>query len=298
MVSSITPSTLRQYNSSLKRWWFHCLRNGIEMFEFNVPAILEFLTGLFDSGAAYGTLNSTRSALALITSPDVGTDFRIKRFFKGVERLKPGRPKYDVTWDPQIVLKHLTTLKNEEITLELLAKKLATLLALTTAHRVQTLSLVDITNLEFLSASIRIKITERIKTSRRNAPQPVLILPYFRENPQICVATVLKTYLDRTKKLRGSCNNLFLTIKKPFRAASAQTLSRWIKNMLGESGIDTSIFSAHSTRHASTSAAERNGVSLDLIRKTAGWSDKSQTFALFYKRPLQTSEFFANAILI
>ena len=36
--------------------------------------------------------------------------------------------------------------------------------------------------------------------------------------------------------------------------------------------VDTSVFTAHSTRHASTSAAKRRGVDLDLIRKTAGWT--------------------------
>ena len=50
--------------------------------------------------------------------------------------------------------------------------------------------------------------------------------------------------------------------------------------------VDTSVFTAHSTRHASTSAAKRRGVDLDLIRKTAGWTKNSQTFARFYNREI------------
>ncbi|KAH9635903.1 hypothetical protein HF086_002463 [Spodoptera exigua] len=55
---------------------------------------------------------------------------------------------------------------------------------------------------------------------------------------------------------------------------------------LNEAGIDTSVFTAHSTRHASTSAASRAGLGIDLIRRTAGWSGTSSTFAKFYNRPI------------
>ncbi|PZC73632.1 hypothetical protein B5X24_HaOG209006 [Helicoverpa armigera] len=65
---------------------------------------------------------------------------------------------------------------------------------------------------------------------------------------------------------------------------STQTLSRWIKDTLSLSGVDVSIFSAHSTRHAATSRARRAGVSVDQIRRTAGWSANSATFANFYDR--------------
>lgn len=81
-------------------------------------------------------------------------------------------------------------------------------------------------------------------------------------------------------------DKLILTFKKPFKSASSQTIGRWIKQVLSESGIDTSVFSAHSTRHASTSAAQQAGVSADIIRRFAGWSDQSQVFANFYKRPI------------
>ncbi|EFA12667.2 hypothetical protein TcasGA2_TC010690 [Tribolium castaneum] len=296
MISSIAPSTLKQYSSSLKRWWSFCHQNRIDIYTFNVTKILDFLTELFSSGSNYGTINSARSALALLISPEVGTDFRIKRFFKGVENLRPGRPRYEITWDPHIVLKYLSSRDNKSIPLDILGKKLAMLLALTTAHRVQTLSLIDIRNIDVTSDKTLIKIPDRIKTSKRTRPQPVLLLPYFKERPQVCVATTLQVYMEKTKTLRGSCTRLFISPRGPNGAASTQTLSRWIKQVLKESGIDTTMFSAHSTRHASTSKADHTGISLDVIRKTAGWSSNSKTFAVFYKRPLQNNQSFAKAI--
>nr|CAH7741143.1 unnamed protein product [Callosobruchus chinensis] len=84
---------------------------------------------------------------------------------------------------------------------------------------------------------------------------------------------------------------------KPIRNATAQTISRWIKTMLEKSGVDTNRYTAHSTRHASASAAARKGFSYDTIRTATGWTQKSQVFANFYQRPLASKEIFANAIL-
>lgn len=53
-----------------------------------------------------------------------------------------------------------------------------------------------------------------------------------------------------------------------------------------KSGIDTKIFTAHSTRHAATSAAASRGVDLKTIKSTANWSEKSEVFQRFYNRQI------------
>ncbi|KYM99018.1 hypothetical protein ALC62_10253 [Cyphomyrmex costatus] len=58
------------------------------------------------------------------------------------------------------------------------------------------------------------------------------------------------------------------------------------------------LFSAHSTRHASTSLAARKGLSLDLIKRAAGWSGDSQIFARFYNRTIVNPEAFCNSVLL
>lgn len=68
----------------------------------------------------------------------VGSDERIKRFFKGFYRLRPPLPKYNYTWNTSIVLDSLTSwYPNEDLTLDKITSKLVTLLALVTAHRAQ-----------------------------------------------------------------------------------------------------------------------------------------------------------------
>lgn len=298
MNSSISVATHKQYDCALKRWWAYCKADGSNVLEYTVSKIIDFLTCEFNRGVSYGTLNSSRSALALLLSPNIGCDATIKRFLQGIQHLKPSTPKYEYTWEPQVVLDYLANLDNDKIPLDELAKKLAMLLALTTAHRIQTLSLINVNNIIKTRKAIEIRIPDRIKTSGKNTIQPTLVLPYFPQQPEVCVATTLAVYLKRTRALRPPDSiRLFITHKKPYRQVSSQTLGKWIKRVMGQSGIDTSIFTAHSTRHASTSAASRKGVSIDVIRATAGWSKHSNTFAKFYNKPLCHKYSFAEAIL-
>lgn len=230
----------------------------------------------------------------------LGAEEQIKRLLKGAYRLRPTVPKYVGTWDPKIVLDYIVNwYPNVSLPLEKITKKLAVLLALCTGHRAQTLSLVKVNNINKTPSGIKIVISDLIKTSAPGREQPILYLPYFTENIGICPATTLNDYLSLTKELRSAESEyLLLTIKRPHRVATAQSISRWVKQMLAESGVDVSIFSAHSTRHASTSAARSAGVSLDTIRKTAGWTKSSDTFAKFYQRPVIDEGSFARSICL
>ncbi|XP_047028734.1 uncharacterized protein LOC124636613 [Helicoverpa zea] len=301
MLASLAGSSLKQYDVCLKKWFLFCKVNNFDIYEASVPTVIKFLTQIYESGAKYATINSYRSALSLILGQDLGNNDCIKRFCKGIFRLRPPLPKYDTTWDVSVVLNFLATLyPNESQNLDKLSKKLATLLALTTAHRVQTLSKINIDNIEIFATKVSIKIPDLIKTSRPGAAQPELILPFFRERPEICPVSALGCFLELTKDLRKT-KNLFISINKPHKSVTSQTLSRWIKSILGTCGIDVTTFSAHSTRHASTSKAYKTGVNLDLIRKTAGWSNYS-TFARFYNRNVneidKQDDSFARGVLL
>lgn len=288
MLASLADSSIKQYDVCLKKWFLFCQQNSVDMYKASVSSVIEFLTKIFHIGNQYGSLNSHRAALSLI-NPDTSKDDRIQRFWKGVYRLRPPLPKYNLTWDTSIVLDSLTTwYPNENISLEQLSKKCITLLALVTAHRVQTISKINITNIETQTTQIIIKIPDLMKTSRRSSKQAVLVLPFYPERPEICPAKTLGDYMKRTSTLR-KCDNLLISFKKPYKAVSTHTLSRWIKSSLQDSGIDVTIFTAHSTRHAATSRAYKQGVNLDLIRKTAGWSGTSDTFGKFYNRTIVNS---------
>lgn len=299
MIASLSDSSLKQYESCFKKWWFFCKTNQLQPFDCSVPKILEFLTSLFNNGAARSTINCYRSAVSLLVGADMARDDRMMRFFEGISKLRPSQPKYESTWDPRIVLDFLSSLSdNEVLSIKDLSMKLICLLALVTGHRMQTFSLIKIENIERRDEFLEIKIPDRIKNSRKSKNQPSLILPYFLENKKVCAASALECYIFRTANIRNKIQRLFLSVRKPYKAVGPQTLSHWVKDILSKSGVDTEIFSAHSTRHASTSAAKRKGLSIDTVRRTAGWTEKSKTFAKFYDLNLTADRtVFAKTIL-
>ena len=90
-------------------------------------------------------------------------------------------------------------------------------------------------------------------------------------------------------------NQLFVAFIKPHHAVTSSTIARWLETTLEQAGIDTSIFKAHSTRGASTSAAALRGVTSSDIILAADWSSDS-VFRRFYYKPVHDPTF-GKAIL-
>lgn len=243
LLNSLSVATIKQYETSLKMWWSFCNGSKETFFKPSVKKVLRFLTQNFNKGASFSTLNTHRSAIALISGNSIGKNKIICRFLKGVYNIRPARPRYDFTWDVSIVLSYLEKLYSlETLSFTQLTEKTVTLLALCTAHRAQTLANIKITNILKTNNNIQIRIENKIKTSGPGRYQPILILPVFKENPSLCIASIIIKYLKVTKTLRGSEQNLLIATKKPHKGVGAQTLGRWIKKTLQNSGIDTTIF--------------------------------------------------------
>lgn len=278
-------------------WWEYCSLKNLNPYTANVSNVIEFLQHLFENrAAAYGSLNSHRSALSLILPGNIGENSLLKRFMKGTFKKRPPKPRYNTTWDPEVVLSFLNNVKED--TFKNISGKLATLLLLATGHRVQTISLIKISNIIKAKTGVQIFIPDLIKTSNSYNKQPCLAIPFFSEKPNLCVASLLLKYIEKTKDIRkDDTDSLFLTFKQPYKRASKDTITRWIKDTLQRSGVDTSVFKPHSTRHASTSAALRQGLSIENIRQAASWSENSSTFYKFYNRPVSSSSQYAQKIM-
>lgn len=291
VMASLAKNTLNQYNSSIKSWWLFCKTKNLDVNEANVADVLTFLTEKFEEGASYSSLNTHRSALSLIVGTNVTSNDCVNRFLKGAYRLKPPNPKYSHTWDTNVVLNHLSNIyPYDNVSLVDLSYKTCALVAIASAQRMQTISLIKLENIVMNNDTILIKISDLIKTSRPGACQPLIRLPYIRENPSICPALAIQTYISRTKELRRhQTGHLFIGTRRPYKKVGSQTLAHWVKKVLRDSGIDISVFGAHSTRAASTSAAHRAGVNLETVRKAAGWSDRSNVFLKYYCRDILES---------
>ena len=67
----------------------------------------------------------------------------------------------------------------------------------------------------------------------------------------MCTYRTLENYPERTLPVRAVEHiALLLSYVKPFSPVGSSTVGSWIKNLLEQSGVDTSVFKAHSTRAA------------------------------------------------
>ena len=281
-----------------------CSKGSHDPLHPTVRAVLSFLHSLFKSGLSYSALNTARSAVSNIdmnvgVTPDhrpVGKHFLVCRYLKGVfNKLKPV-PKYNNIWPVDTVLDYLSLFwPLDEISLKELTLKLVMLIALTTGQRCQTLTFLD-TSEQYMQRNeecFNFALTGHLKQDKPGKVFGNLRL-YKYPVRELCVYETLDYYLRATEKLRNS-SKLLVSYIKPYRAVTSATIGRWLKTLLGQAGIDTEIFSGHSTRCASTSKALMS-VSVDVILATAGWNEES-TFRKFYNKPVAVTSQMGVAIL-
>ena len=158
------------------------------------------------------------------------------------------------------------------------------LLALALMLRVSDLASINLKSIKFTQNKIDFSLSSPRKSQRWGRLRS-LRLKRLSGDSTICSENCLERYILVTESLLNENNDsrLFVCIKKPHKPATAATLGRWLKFCLGEAGIDTTVFSAHSTRGASASAAFNSGVPLHNILRTADWTSES-TFANFYHK--------------
>ena len=69
------------------------------------------------------------------------------------------------------------------------------------------------------------------------------------ENPNIYPVQTIKHYLDRRNNNAARDTTTLLIIhRKPFKAAHEVSISRWVKEVMAEAGIDVSKYNTHSCR--------------------------------------------------
>ena len=249
---------------------------------------------LFELNLSYSSINTARSALSIMfwndTGVTVGSQPIIKRYMKGVFEWRPPKPRYTHTWDASIMLNYLLELfPNEELSLLEITHKTVCLFALASAQRAQTLSLLSTNELVIDQEKCYIRLLGNVKTSGPKNVVNKIELTRFSDI-KLCPVAALEQYLKITKSFRTCGNKLFISPYKPYNGVSAESIGRWIKFTMNEAGLDIGMFKAHSIRSATSSAADRNGVNVQQILKTAGWKN-ADTFMKYYKKPVLASGF-------
>ncbi len=156
-----------------------------------------------------------------------------------------------------------------------------------------------IDHLDVTATAYIFNIITALKQTRPGFHQPPIFHEKYSLEPKLCVHNHLIEYLKRTQSLRADCKQLLITLCRPYRPASLDTVSRWCKEFLKNAGIDTMKYKTHSTRAASTSHVVRNSpnsTTLNDIFLAAGGTNEN-TFRRFYNVPSLRSFNFGTALL-
>ena len=205
---------------------------------------------------------------------------------------KPPKPKYTETWDVKLVLDHIKNMgENEGLTDKHLTWKTAMLIALTNASRAHEIKNIDPTLIRDHGDTVIFPIAQLTKSKRQNKPNIAITLTVYAEDSLLDALTGYRAYMKRTAIWRQTDeqkHQLFLSLVNPHKPIATSTVSRWLREIMTEAGVNTDIFKAHSVRGASTSKASHEGLSVGQIIETANWSNAT-TFQKFYCRTLQQS---------
>lgn len=301
MVNARRNITYKQYESYLSAWFEHCRASGINPRQPTLQQAINFMDQVRSARQlGYSAVNTMRSALSsvIIDTQNISFGLRpeVKLFMKGTFNSKPPVPKYVDTWDPDRVLTFLKQWSPAaRLDLKKLTLKVLVLALLVSGQRIQTLHAVDTTFMKMTHSSVSFVIPSLLKQSRPGYTNPKIVLKAYAPDRRICVFTYVSKYLEITSTLRGDTTALFLTLNRPHGPASKDTMARWVREVLTQSGIDTTVYGPHSVRSASTSAAKKGGASVQNIMDTAGWT-RASTFARYYDKSLPSVDF-ADAVL-
>ena len=203
---------------------------------------------------------------------------------EGIYNQHPTLPRYVNIWKINILLAYFEFLSaNSELALKCLTEKLTVILLILSEQRKQTLLAIDIDNIKIYEDKLIILPNSSLKHKPSRILQAILYRK-FNGNPKICVIECAKHYIEiRRELVPPEIKQFLVTYGKPHKAASDDTISRWIKNTISSAGIDIDVFKAHSTRSASSSKAKKVVIPYTEILKRGSWKG-ANTFTKHYDK--------------
>ena len=303
ITSARRPGTASNYESSWRKWTSWCSEQQVDPITCNLKYVLDFLAYLFEQNYEYSTINSHRSAISAyheyINDRPVGQHQNVCKLMTGVFNQNPPKPRYSCIWDVELVLKYINSLPdNSNLSDRTMLLKLTTLLFLTSAGRCHEICYLDVRYMVRTSCTYKFYFSKLTKSWKKGKAPPCLELNEFLPNRKLCVVSCTEDYLARSNVWRDKGQNqLLLSHLKPHKEVQKSTIAGWVKIILKNAGIDTSLFKAHSCRAASTSKAKVMGLSLQEILKRGQWSRES-TWQKHYCKPIEkVNENFESMIL-
>ena len=173
------------------------------------------------------------------------------------------------------------------------------LLALTSAYREGCLHFLD-TRFMVKTSQKYVFNFHKLHNSWRQGQKPTTLeFAAFSQGKDLCVVSALDEYLNRTEEWRRVNNETQLLLSYiQLHKVVPSTVSGWFKNVLKSSGINVSLFTAHSMRSDTTSKASASGLSMIEILEWRTWTNMSACQRFYKKNVIRIRvEHFQNSIM-
>ena len=296
-MSSWAPKTLKQYDSSLRKWAAFCRKRGVDGENPSTIDLVNYLSDLHQDGLGFSSVSTGRAAVTsyLKALGKFNLDEEVlARTMKGIFRLKPTVAKYSEIWSVNDVIAYIRTMGDTaNLSLEALTKKLVMLMALTSPKRVSEIAKLRLDSVQ-LGQEKWVFHLNFMNKNRGMGKAHTAVFEKFEET-NLCPVRTMEEYLIRTKDMRQGEKTVVLSYVKPHKPVTSTTIARWLKQLLTKAGIGCN-YGAHSIRAASTSKGMAKGLSSKTIMAAANWAPSSSVFEKFYHREIR-EESYQKAVL-
>ena len=164
-------------------------------------------------------------------------------------------------------------------------------MCLLSGERSQTLTYLSTDFIYFNNSGCAFYTSKLLKNSRPKSYQQPIEFKAYPHEVSLCVAALIKLYLDKTAALRHDVNSMFfISYALPNKPVLSRTLAMCVSDISHKAGIHTKTFKSHCLRSTSTSNAFSGGLSLNNIAKVAGWRNV-KTLGKFYNKPVIDNNF-------
>ena len=309
-------STNNTYSNRLGVYFAWCDQKGFDPLRAPVNVVADFLTDRFQTGLQAGTVRNYKSAIQAVhlgfaDGSSLAEADPIRQLLNGMFNSRPPPRKLVPAWDLNTLLNFLKDPPFEPLSsasLEDLTHKVVVLVALACGRRcseLHALAVGDHLTLSRAGATLYFRPGFLAKNERSSFTASPIFLPDIAIGSSVsedrfwCPVRALRYYLKRTKLLRDDTDQLFVTSRKPHKAASKRSIARWICEVIHRSGaIVKGRVTAHSTRAVASSTAFLKGVTAEEVINTVAWKTAS-TFSTTYLRDLPPADStkFARAVL-
>ena len=299
-LSNWASSTWCTYEKQIEKLYLFCLEADTEFPYISSSTLADFLCYVSESSNRPKSILST--ALAAVTSMCQALGIKdpvtedVSKLVSGLIKGKTFTPMVRSSVLPveEFVKLFCKWESNWSLTLENLRLKCLTLLALAMMLRpsdvaphakviqndgeIRPLQL-KTDQVSFNSDGSCVITLHGIKNDYHRDGFDVVVKP--TSNAKLDPVRCLKCYIERTKYFRPKHNPLFLSLKQPFDAISAKTVTRILEKAIILAGLKESGFSAKSFRPTGATVAVQAGVDPDVVRRVGRWKSR-ETFETHY----------------